>query len=143
MAKAQRTETFDVPIEKIYNVIVDYKSYPQFVIGVNDTEVLEQDENGARVTYSIDMIKKITYTLKLKHKKPNHVSWSFESGDLFKINEGSWDLKDNGDGTTDVTYALEIAVKGFIPGAKMIVNKLTETSLPSMMKSYHERAKSI
>ncbi|EQC46381.1 polyketide cyclase/dehydrase [Bacteriovorax sp. BSW11_IV] len=139
MAKAQRTETFDVAIDKIYDVIVNYKSYPEFVDGVSSIEVLEQNEAGARVKYSLNLIKKFSYILKLKHEKPNRVSWTFESGDLFKLNNGSWDLKDNGNGTTEVTYSLEVDVKGFVPGA--IVNKLTESSLPAMMKSYNKRAK--
>jgi coenzyme Q-binding protein COQ10 len=143
MAKASRTQTFNVDINKIYDVIVDYNSYPDFVLGVNEIEVLVESDTGAKVQYSIDMIKKLTYVLDLKHDKPNKVSWSFNSGDLFKVNEGSWTLKDNGDGTTEVTYEIELAIKGFIPGAKMIVNKLTETSLPSMMSSYEKRAQSI
>ncbi|EQC44246.1 type II toxin-antitoxin system RatA family toxin [Bacteriovorax sp. Seq25_V] len=143
MAKAQRTEVFEIDIQKFYNVIIDYKSYPDFVLGVNSIEVLEQDDNGARVKYSIDMIKKLTYILNLKHKAPNSVSWTFESGDLFKINQGGWELKDLGNGKTEVTYSIELDIKGFIPGSGMIVNKLTETSLPSMMKSYFERAKSL
>ena len=143
MAKAQRSEVFDIDIQKFYNVIIDYKSYPDFVLGVNAIEVLEQDDNGARVKYSIDMIKKLNYTLKLTHKAPNSVSWTFESGDLFKLNQGGWELKDLGGGRTEVTYSIELDIKGFIPGSGMIVNKLTETSLPSMMKSYFERAKSL
>lgn len=143
MAKASRTEVFDVEISKIYDVIVDYEKYPEFVVGVNEVEVIDQTETSAKVTYSIDMIKKLTYTLDLVQEKPNKVSWSFNSGDLFKVNSGAWELKDLGDGTTEVTYSLELEIKGFIPGAKMIVNKLTETSLPSMMKSYKERAKAL
>ncbi|MDD0853069.1 SRPBCC family protein [Halobacteriovorax sp. GB3] len=139
MAKAQRSETFDVAIDKIYNVIVDYASYPEFVEGVSSVEVLEQNDQGARVKYSLNLIKKFSYILTLKHDKPNRVSWDFESGDLFKVNSGSWELKDNGNSTTDVTYSLEVDVKGFVP--KAIINKLTESSLPAMMKSYCQRAK--
>ena len=143
MAKAERTEVFEVEIDKVYSAIVDYKSYPDFVTGVNEVEILEESEDGAKVKYSIDLIKKLSYVLSLKHTKPTAVSWTFESGDLFKVNEGAWSLKDLGNGTTEVTYEIEIGIKGFFPGSKMIVNKLTATSLPSMMKSYEKRAKSL
>lgn len=143
MAQAKRSEIFDIDINKFYEVLVDYKNYPEFVTGVNEIEILEFSETSARVKYSIDMIKKLTYTLKMTHVKPNKVAWAFESGDLFKINQGSWELKDLGNGKTQVDYSIELDIKGFIPGSGMIVNKLTETSLPSMMKSYFQRAKSL
>ena len=140
MAQASRTETFDVDINKLYDTIIDYASYPDFVDGCSSVNVLEQTEAGARVEYGLNLIKKFKYTLNLKHEKPNKVTWSFESGDLFKMNEGSWDLKDNGDGTTEVTYSLEVDIKGFAP--KKIVDNLTSKNLPAMMTSYKERAKS-
>ena len=31
MAKAERTETFDVPVDKFYKSIIDYSNYPKFV----------------------------------------------------------------------------------------------------------------
>ena len=140
MANATRTEIFDVEINKLYDVIIDYNSYPDFVDGVSATKVLEQDESSARVEYSLNLIKKFKYILNLKQERPTHVSWTFESGDIFKANTGSWELKDLGDGKTAVTYNLDVNIKGFVP--KAIVNKLTTSSLPTMMQSYHDRAKS-
>ncbi|MBT3583925.1 MAG: hypothetical protein HN509_03380 [Halobacteriovoraceae bacterium] len=139
MAEASRTEIFDVDIETLYAVITDYASYPQFVDGVSGTQVLEQTESGARVEYSLNLIKKFKYILKLTHSAPSSVSWVFESGDLFKQNNGSWKLVDLGDGRTEVTYGLEIDIKGLAP--KAIVNSLTSKNLPAMMESYHARAK--
>ncbi|WP_372653379.1 type II toxin-antitoxin system RatA family toxin [Halobacteriovorax sp.] len=138
MASVSRTETFDVEIEDLYNVIIDYSSYPDFVDGVSSINVLEQTESGARVEYGLNLIKKFKYILSLSHQKPNSVSWEFESGDLFKKNNGSWELVDLGNGQTEVTYSLDVDVKGFVP--KSIISKLTDSSLPAMMKSYRERA---
>ncbi|ATH07755.1 hypothetical protein BIY24_07285 [Halobacteriovorax marinus] len=138
MASVSRTETFDVEIEKLYDVIVDYNSYPEFVDGVSSINVLEQSEDNARVEYGLNLIKKFKYTLSLSHKRPTSVSWEFESGDLFKKNNGSWELVDLGNGQTEVTYSLDVDVKGFVP--KSIISKLTDSSLPAMMKSYRERA---
>lgn len=143
MAKASRTEVFDAPIENVYNVIVDYASYPDFMVGVDSVDVADFSDSGAKVTYNINMIKKLTYTLDLVHEKPTKVSWSFDHGDLFKVNEGSWELKDLGDGSTEVTYNIELDIKGFFPGAGTVTKKLTETQLPSMMKSVCDRAKNL
>ncbi|CAN0087864.1 unnamed protein product, partial [Chrysoparadoxa australica] len=42
MPQAKRTEVWDAPIEKIYEVITDYKSYPQFVDGCSSVDILSQ-----------------------------------------------------------------------------------------------------
>lgn len=139
MAIVQRTEIFDVPIEKVYDVIVDYKSYPDFVVGCTEIEVLENNETGARVKYFLNLIKKFSYITKLTHTRPTSVSWVLESGDIFKVNSGSWSLKDLGNSKTEVTYKLELDFKILAP--KMIVNKLVSTNFPMMMKAYHDRCK--
>jgi ribosome-associated toxin RatA of RatAB toxin-antitoxin module len=139
MPEATRTETWDAPIEKIYEVITNYENYPDFVDGCSGVNVLEFSEEGARVEFSLNLIKKFKYILTLKHEKPNRISWEFESGDIFKMNNGSWELTDLGDGKTEVRYGLEVAVKGFAP--KSLVNTLTTKNLPVMLASYHKQCK--
>jgi coenzyme Q-binding protein COQ10 len=141
MAKANRTETFDVNINKLYDVIIDYASYPEFVDGVSEIEVLEQTDTSAKVKYSLNLIKKFTYILSMTMEKPNKVSWTLDSGDIFKTNSGSWELNEVSENETEVNYSLEVDFKILAP--KMIVNKLVATNLPAMMKSYKERAKSV
>lgn len=139
MPEATRTETWDAPIEKIYEVITKYENYPDFVDGCSAVNVLDFNEDGARVEFSLNFIKKFKYILALKHEKPNKVSWEFESGDIFKKNSGSWELNDLGNGKTEVNYGLEVAVKGFAP--KSLVNTLTSKNLPAMLASYHKQCK--
>jgi coenzyme Q-binding protein COQ10 len=141
MAQADIERTFQAPIDKVYACIVDYASYPEFVDGVSSIKILEQSESGARVEYSLNMIKTFNYVLKLTHEKPNKVSWQLEGGDIFKRNNGSWNLSDRGDGTTAVKYELDVDFKGFAP--KAIINKLVANNLPSMMDQYEKRAKSL
>lgn len=140
-AKASKETVFHAPIDKVWSVISNYASYPEFVDGVNGIKVLNQSNGQARVEYTINMIKKLNYILKMEEQAPNKLVWSFESGDIFKVNSGSWELKDLGNGTTGVVYNVEIEVKGFFPGAGMIVKTLTEVNLPNMLKAYEERAK--
>ncbi len=138
MAKVDITEIFKAPIENVYEVLVDYISYPDFVDGVSSVKILESDDDGARVQYGLNLIKKFSYILKLTHQAPKAISWEFESGDLFKKNSGNWALKDLGNGETEVSYTLDVEFKGFAP--KAIVNKLVSGNLPKMMSQYHERA---
>ena len=137
MAQVKKTEVWNAPIEKIFDVLTDYKSYSDFVVGVDEIEVLSQDENSARVKYSLNIIKKVSYIISMKQSRPTAIEWSLESGDLFKQNDGSWLLKDLENGSTEVTYGLEVAVKGFVP--KSIINALTSKNLPAMMKSFENR----
>ena len=111
--------------------------------GVDKVTTLESSETSAKVEYEINVIKKLRYTLNLKQTKPTEISWSFNSGDLFKVNEGAWKLKDLGDGKTEVEYSVDIDIKGFIPGSGKIAEKLTETQLPGLMKSVCDRAKAL
>ena len=140
MARAERTEVFDVPVEKLYQAIIDYKSYPKFVDGMKSVEIQKESSDGATVKFNLSLIKEISYTLKLNHILNKEVSWSFVSGDLMKINNGKWLLKDLGQARTEVTYSLEVELKGFLPGLGMIEKTLVSTNLPSNMKAFAKRA---
>ncbi len=139
MAFAERTEVFDLSAEKFYKVIIDYASYPKFVEGVSSIEVLEQTETGARVEYCLNLIKKFQYSCKMTHEKNKSVSWKLESGDLFKLNEGSWTIKELAPNKIEVTYKVNVDFKGLVP--KMVINKLVSHNLPNVIKSYADQAK--
>lgn len=143
MAKAERTEVFDVPVDKFYKAIIDYRAYPQFVDGMKSVEVQNEGPDGATVKFSLSLIKEISYTLKLVHNENKEVHWSLVSGDMMKSNNGRWTLKDLGGNKTEVTYSLEVELKGFLPGLGMIEKTLVGTNLPLNMKAFGKRAASI
>lgn len=143
MARAERTEIFDVPVDKFYKAIIDYKAYPKFVDGMKSVEIKNESSDGANVTFNLNLIKEISYTLKMLHKPNQEVSWSLVGGDLMKINNGKWILKDLGGARTEVTYSLEVELKGFFPGLGMIEKTLVSTNLPSNMKAFAKRASSL
>jgi ribosome-associated toxin RatA of RatAB toxin-antitoxin module len=60
-----------------------------------------------------------------------------------KVNNGRWTLKDLGQARTEVTYSLEVELKGFFPGLGMIEKTLVNTNLPTAMKAFAKRAASI
>jgi coenzyme Q-binding protein COQ10 len=136
MASAERTENFDVPIEKFYKAITDYKNYPKFVDGLESIEVLQQTEQNAKVKFTLNLIKKVTYTINITHRPGTGLSWSLDSGDMMKVNNGGWKLKDLGGGKTEVTYHLEVELKGFFPGLGMVEKTLVNTNLPLNMKAF-------
>ena len=140
MASASRTEVVDVDINKLFDVLVDYAKYPEFVDGVNEIKVISKSETAAKVEYSINMVKNFKYIINIKQAKPTNISWTLDSGDLFKKNDGAWVLKDLGNGKTEVTYSLDLDFKMFAPSS--ILSALTSKNLPVMMESFFKRAKS-
>jgi coenzyme Q-binding protein COQ10 len=143
MAKAERTEVFDVPAAKMYQAIVDYQAYPQFVDGMKSVEVVNQSGESATVKFNLNLIKEVTYTLKLTGDKDKTVSWSLVSGDMMKVNNGKWTLKDLGGNKTEVTYSLEVELKGFFPGLGLVEKTMVSTNLPMNMKAFAKRAASL
>lgn len=143
MARADRTEVYDVPVEKFYQAIVDYKKYTDFVDGVKSVVIEKETPDGAIVKFTINIIKEISYTITLKHTPNKEVAWSLVTGDMMKVNNGKWTLKDLGGGKTEVNYNLEMEFKGFLPGLGMIEKTLVTTNLPMTMKSFSKRAQEL
>jgi hypothetical protein len=52
-------------------------------------------------------------------------------------------LKDLGKARTEVTYSLEVELKGFLPGLGLIEKTLVNTNLPLTMKAFAKRAASL
>jgi coenzyme Q-binding protein COQ10 len=139
MAQAETTEIFDISAEKFYQAVTDYQSYPQFVDGVSAIKIVEENAKGAIVEFSVNLLKKFSYKLKLKHQKNKKVSWRLEESDLFSTNNGEWILQPQKDGGTKVTYKLKVEFRGFVPD--MIIKKLVSSNLPSTMQAFYQRAK--
>jgi ribosome-associated toxin RatA of RatAB toxin-antitoxin module len=93
--------------------------------------------------FTINIIKEISYTINLKHIPNKEVSWTLVTGDMMKVNNGKWTLKDLGGGKTEVNYNLEIEFKGFLPGLGMIEKTLVSTNLPLTMKAFSKRAQEL
>jgi coenzyme Q-binding protein COQ10 len=110
--------------------------------GVSKVQIESRDGNVTKAKYDLNVIKTFSYTLELTDTEDG-LSWTFDHGDIFSINSGSWDLKDLGDGTTEVVYNIDIEIKIKMMGTGMITKKLVNTSLPSMMKSVEKRAQNL
>jgi len=138
MAAATTTETFPCSPEQFFNIVADYEKYPEFLNEVKSCKVIETKGNKKLVEFQVSMIKTFTYRLWMTEEHNKRVSWTLDSGDVFKTSSGSWDLEDSG-GKTKAKYAVDATFKVFVPGpvAKALVN----VNLPNMMKAYQDRVK--
>lgn len=142
MGKANIEGVFNSPIKKVFDVIADFSSYPDFLSDVKRVSVIDGSNPDKKlIEMEIEIIKSFRYQIWVSQKPNTEVWWTFHTGDLFKDNAGSWKLKDLGDGKTHVSYELSVKFGLFVPG--MIEKKLIEVNLPSMLASYKNRVESL
>lgn len=133
----------DAPIDRVYDVIVDYERYPEFVPGIRSCRVLPGGPEK-RVEYELDLgIKRIKYVLRHLEDRPRKVTWSLVSGDLMKVSNGSWELHAEGD-RTRAHYSVEvlIAKPPLVPQAVMdkVSEELTRVQIPRNLEAFKRRA---
>lgn len=138
MAAAKTSEIFNCSNEQFFSVITDYEKYPEFLSEVKQVKVLETNGNKKLAEFQVSVIKTFSYRLWMTEEGPTRLSWTFESGDLFKTSTGSWDLSDIS-GKTEAKYAVDATFRVFVPGP--IAKALVNVNLPNMMQAYHKRIK--
>jgi len=143
MAQASRSVTVNVPPEKLFDVIVDYEKYPEFLPEVKKVHVNAGQGSIKEVTYTVDIkAKVITYTLKHTAEKPSKVAWTMIKGEMMKGNDGAWTLKAGAQpGTTEATYTIDLKLSSLVPG--FIEKALAEQSLPGLMANFKARAEKL
>ena len=140
MPGATRSVVINTPVKRVFAVIKDYESYPEFLPEVKSTRISNRQGDEVDVQYEVDVLKKIRYTLRLKEEPPSRISWTFVEGELMRDNRGHWLLEDLGGGKTRATYNIEIKLGPLVP--KSIVNVLVDSSLPKMLEAFKKRAES-
>ena len=138
MAAASTVETFPCSNEQFFNIVSDYEKYPEFLSEVKTCKVIETKGNKKLVEFQVSVLKTFTYRLWITEEKNKRVSWTLDSGDIFKTSVGSWDLE-NLDGKTHAKYAVDATFKVFVPGP--IAKALVNVNLPNMMRSYKDQVK--
>ena len=104
--------------ERIFEVITDYESYPEWATNVKEVEVKRLDEDGRAglVAYrAAAMGRSAAYVLEYFYgTNPMRVSWRLAEGDLVRRLDGRYLLTpldpDAAGPRTEVTYELEVDV---------------------------------
>src|ERR1700753_1051811 len=97
------------PLDRVAAVISDFPRYPEWADAMKQVEVLEEYEDGyaARVRFVIDagvMAADSTLDYENAEALSRIECHLVEPSKTQKAQQGSYDLTDNGDGTTTVTY---------------------------------------
>lgn len=140
MAGVKHTTVMDVSLDALWDVITDYEGYVDFVEGLESLEITKTEGKDTYADYVVSMFgKKVHYTLKHTVVPKKSLKWTMVKGELFKHNDGGWDLKPKGENQVEATYTVDVGFPIFVP--KSIVNTLTGTQLPKMMKGFEDLAK--
>ncbi|NVJ04861.1 SRPBCC family protein [Myxococcus sp. AM001] len=137
MPGASRTIIVNAPIEKVFDVITQYERYPEFLPEVKGIRTENRQGNTVDVHYKVDVVKTISYSIRVTEERPTRMSWSYIKGEFMKDNQGSWVLAPEGEGKTKATYTVEMALGALVP--KSVVSALVETSLPKMLDAFKRR----
>ncbi|MEV1144346.1 SRPBCC family protein [Micromonospora sp. NPDC049799] len=101
------------PPERVAAVICDFPSYPEWTDAVQRVEVVEEYEDGyaSQVRFAIDAgVMADEYVLAYAYAEDlSRIEWHLVApSKMQRSQQGSYDLEANPDGTTTVTYTLEV-----------------------------------
>jgi coenzyme Q-binding protein COQ10 len=143
MAVVSKEIVIEAPAERLFDVIVDYAGYPEFVPGIKGCRPLP-GRKDRDVEYELDLgIKRVKYVLRHVEERPTRVSWSLVSGDLMKVSSGSWELRPDG-ARTVAKYSVDIQISKppLIPQSVIdrVTDELTRVQLPKTLEAFKARA---
>ena len=143
MAAVTKEIVISVPIERFYDIVVDYERYPEFVPGIRSCRV-RYGAGEKQVEYELDLgVKRIRYVLRHEERRPTRVAWSLVSGEMMKVSNGSWELSDAA-GKTRALYTVEIQVTRPPLVPQLLVDRvsdeLTRVQLPRTLDAFKVRA---
>lgn len=99
--------------ERVAAVICDFPSYPEWTEAMRRVEVIEEYEDGyaSQVRFTIDAgVMADEYVLAYEYAEDlSRIEWHLVApSKMQKLQRGSYDLDGNPDGSTTVTYTLEV-----------------------------------
>ncbi len=137
MSQASKSIEIKAPVKDCFKVISDYEAYPEFLKETKSVAIGKKSGKSFEVTYELDLIKTISYTLKITEDAPNGLSWTLVRGDMMKSNTGSWELEAIDKNTTMATYNIDIGLGLLVPGS--VAKMLVSNSLPAMLEAFKKR----
>jgi uncharacterized membrane protein len=136
----------NAPADRVAAVISDFASYPEWADAMKRVEVIEEYEDGyaAQVRFVIDAgVLADDYTLEYSYAEDlSRIEWQLVApSKTQKSQQGSYDLAGNGDGTTTVTYTLEVELSIGMLG--MFRRKAEKMIMDTALKQLKRRVESL
>jgi ribosome-associated toxin RatA of RatAB toxin-antitoxin module len=111
--RSTQSIVIDAPAARVAEVICDFERYPEWVSAYRQAEVVEEYEDGyaSQVRFVLDAgVLQDQFTLAYEYSEDvSHIEWQLLAPTKVQRSQrGSYDLVDNDDGTSMVTYTLEV-----------------------------------
>ena len=138
--------TVQASLDQVAAVICDFPRYPEWADAMKQVEVLEEYEDGyaARVRFVIDAGPLADdYTLDYAYADDlSRIEWHLVApSKMQKTLNGSYDLTDDGNGSTTVTYTLEVELNIGMLG--MFKRKAEKMIMDTALKELKRRVESL
>jgi ribosome-associated toxin RatA of RatAB toxin-antitoxin module len=134
----------DAAPDAVMDVIADFDAYPQWAKGVTKAERVAEGPGGRaeQVFFALDVSPiKDEYTLSYDWDGDRQVTWTLVEGKMLRALDGAYELRDLGDGSTEVTYRLALDVS--IPLIGMLKRKGEKILIDTALKGLKKRVESL
>ncbi len=134
----------DAAPDAIMGVIADFDAYPQWAKGVTKVETVDEGTDGRadQVFFALDVSPiKDEYTLAYVWDGDRQVTWTLVEGKMLRSLDGAYELRDLGNGSTEVTYRLALDVS--IPLIGMLKRKGEKILIDTALKGLKKRVESL
>ena len=134
----------DAAPDAVMDVIADFEAYPQWAKGVTTAETVAEGAGGRaeQVFFALDVSPiKDEYTLAYVWEGDRRVTWTLVEGKMLRALDGVYELRDRGDGSTEVTYRLALDVS--IPLIGMLKRKGEKILIDAALKGLKKRVESL
>ncbi len=104
------TAEIDAPLDRVWALVQDVESAPDWQGGLKSMHALERDADGRATRCEAETdakVKTVKSIVRFTYEGPDTLRWTQEKGDLKSV-DGSWTLEDLGDDRTRATYSLEV-----------------------------------
>ena len=128
----------------IMAVIADFDAYPVWAQGVKSADVVEPGSDGRakQVHFELDASPiKDSYTLSYDWRGDDAVTWTLVEGKMLKAMDGAYELVEQGDDSTEVTYRLAVDIS--IPMIGMLKRKAEKVIIDTALKGLKKRVESL
>ena len=144
MAVVAQELVIHVGPDALFDVIVDYARYPEFVPGIKACQV-RSVAGEKHVEYELDLgLRRVRYVLRHHEVRPSKVTWSLVSGDTMKVSSGSWELEPHGKGQTRARYAVDVQLARIPLVPQRLIDRMTDemtkVQLPKTLEAFRRRA---
>jgi carbon monoxide dehydrogenase subunit G len=104
------TAEIDAPRDRVWALVEDVESAPQWQGGLKSMHALERDGDGRAIfceTETDAKVRSVKAKVRFTYDGPGRLSWTQEQGDLKSV-QGSWELEDLGGDRTRATYSIDV-----------------------------------